>query len=723
MKAIKKILIGLVLILAVAAVTSLCAFALETATDDAITADGYSIRRNNDNAVVTGPALRAEFTLLKSKVDEVETNEGLTLADFGVVVFSAEIFEQVYDGDEQAVFDAIIAGDHGTKIKVISAKGGSYLRANAAGDLTFAAAVVNIPEKNYTSAVYTYAYAKWTDGENSRYTFTTYTSQRTGKTAHSLYDTTVFALRNGIVNSQNTDADKLWPVLEKGALSVSESETKPVSSLLSLNVQYSFDDDGKFTYFDLPLRAWNMYKNASGYTTPDSRGVGVEEESTTNVLWSILTDGNELVAVYRADPLAEGNAILPSLNASAGACAPFSGFYFAPAGSGYVTEDPAANGIYKYGKIYSPIVSDDNAAKIKALVVDYGVDEFAAQSFDDSNKSNRIKDIVYPQGIEADAYLLAGCSYLENFIYATDDKSYLKGYSVESLADLSGLENVGLMGIAQKATSLVNLLLPGPDKIAHSYEYGFGGARALSRVWTVGYNMPQSGTLDLSNTKIETICRGFFNELDGIDEIIMPESFEKINSYSMATTGYGSDSARWYIFGDNSASTKLNIHVTNWNALNVIANTFYNAHQIAAHNDGSDKAKHIVDYLQITYEGKTKTVLEWRADFPVEPIPSEFITFDIQDAAFSYEENVLVIDGAVSGPRGYATPVKISKIYNGYGSGVHTFESLEYEAFCDTIEVLYEDPDLEDYGLFFNAAQREAIMAKPEYKEQFLCNV
>ena len=129
--------------------------------------------------------------------------------------------------------------------------------------------------------------------------------------------------------------------------------------------------------------------------------------------------------------------------------------------------------------------------------------------------------------------------------------------------------------------------------------------------------------MDLSQTKITTICKGYFNRLDNIDDVYMPVTFKSINAYSMATLNQKTDTARWNVFGDNSASTKLNIHVANWDALNCIANTFYEARQNIDYNDGKEgdpnNIAHIVDFLQITYEGVTKTVLEWRADFPAQP--------------------------------------------------------------------------------------------------------
>ena len=595
----------------------------KSATEAAITADGFSIRLDDSTSLYKGPALRAEFTLVKAKVDEVKSAEGYDLADYGMVVFSENTYNAY--GSVDAIIAAIQGGLDETaqkKIKVVSAASGPYVSVNANGDKTFAAAITGIGAANYDSAVYTYAYAAWSNGTDTKYTYTTYISPRVAnKSAHSLYDATVFAYANGIVNSQTFNMStgvELWDILQKGALSVTEAETKSYNTtLLALTQGYEYDAQGKFTYLDLPLRAWNMYKNSSGKVVWNSRGVTVEETATTGILWSILENGNDYVVVYRADPTFDGNATLPKLSDSYGASAPYSSKYFNVTAASQVTEDPTANGLLKTATIYSPILTDANSNNIKAIVIDYGVDVLGEQSLCTAS----VTTIVYPEGLTAGNYLLAGCTNLKNLVYVTADKSYLADYNVESLVDLTGFPQVSDYGVAMNAAAVENILLPEAAKIKNGQQYGFGGAKALTRVWTVGFDMPEAGVMDLSQTGIKTICKGYFNNLDNIDDVYMPESFTAVSAYSMATKNQTTDTARWNVFGNNSSETKLNIHVENWKALNCIANTFYEARQDPAYNNGKENSgiEHYVDYLKLTYEGVTKTVLEWRADFPADP--------------------------------------------------------------------------------------------------------
>ncbi len=101
-----------------------------------------------------------------------------------------------------------------------------------------------------------------------------------------------------------------------------------------------------------------------------------------------------------------------------------------------------------------------------------------------------------------------------------------------------------------------------------------------------------------------------------------------------------------------------------------------------------------------------------------------FVTFDWMDANFTIENNsILVVDHALTDASGNYKEVKISSIFNGVADGVHTFDGMEYEAFCDTIDVLYANPDLNQYNMYFNDVRRAAIMATPEYAEQLRLNI
>lgn len=100
-----------------------------------------------------------------------------------------------------------------------------------------------------------------------------------------------------------------------------------------------------------------------------------------------------------------------------------------------------------------------------------------------------------------------------------------------------------------------------------------------------------------------------------------------------------------------------------------------------------------------------------------------FVTFDWADATFALDGNALVIDRALTDASGNYTSVKVSVIYNEDGVTGHTFDGMEFEAFCDTIDAIFPNPDLNQYNMYFNEARKAAIMALPEYAKQLRLNV
>ncbi len=101
-----------------------------------------------------------------------------------------------------------------------------------------------------------------------------------------------------------------------------------------------------------------------------------------------------------------------------------------------------------------------------------------------------------------------------------------------------------------------------------------------------------------------------------------------------------------------------------------------------------------------------------------------FVTFDWSDATFALDGNALVINRALTDASGNYTSVKVSAIYNEEGDQkVKTFDGMEFEAFCDTIDVLYANPDLNQYNMYFNEARKAAVMATAEYAEQLRLNI
>ncbi len=103
----------------------------------------------------------------------------------------------------------------------------------------------------------------------------------------------------------------------------------------------------------------------------------------------------------------------------------------------------------------------------------------------------------------------------------------------------------------------------------------------------------------------------------------------------------------------------------------------------------------------------------------------KFVAFDWADAVFSMEDNILVVDRALTDASGNYKKIKIASIDNGIGGvACKTFDAMEIEAFFNTIDVLYgPQADLNQYNMYYNEARRAAIMATEEYAKQLRLNI
>ncbi|MBQ2377216.1 MAG: leucine-rich repeat protein, partial [Clostridia bacterium] len=619
-----------------------------TATPDevkgVITADAFNIRTNG----TAGPAIRALFTLNHEKLEVAEAAD-YVLSDYGVLVFSANILDRDYNNDIDAIIAAALAGGNNALKKVsVKEKGiyvnGKELNAGTTKDKIFCAAITGIPEDNYVSEVYTYAYAVWSDkdGTNTWTTTVTYENDM-GKSAYSLYDLTLSAFKQGVVNSGNMDEDKLWPVLSKGAFSITNGEQKAFASGITPTVAYEFDAENKFTYLDLPLYAWKFYQyNETATPDWDAYAYDLEEKSSTNVVWSILRDGDNLVVVYRrADGIADDVvATLPAIRdrggnstTNYGGHAPYSSSYFT---SKTVVEgaleygNAATNGLYKKATIHSPILSNANAGKITTLVIDYGVNKISDNGSGalENITITSLKTIVYPEGITVEKRFLNNNHYVQNVICASENKDYYADVdaaiaadsSFGAVADLSGLSGFKLSYAFADARYVENVILP--ESIEDSgLEQPFFQAIRIKRVWTVGAKVPADGTVDLTGanklTSLQDRCFTLMSmyAVNTKPTIILPASFLGVTEWAYSLVD--NPSRRTGVFGnDMSFTVKLNDIKALTTSGNVYGDRslmeFYdNMQKNASANDKNDFDK-LTFVCKVNGEEMSKTIAEWR---------------------------------------------------------------------------------------------------------------
>ena len=623
-----------------------------TATPDevknVITAVGFNIRTTNPTNGTAGPAIRALFTLSDEKFKIADAK--YTLEDYGVLVFSANVLNKKYNNDiDEIIAAALAGGDNALKKVSVKEKGiyvnGKELNDEITKDKIFCAAITGIDGDNYQSEVYTYAYAVWSekDGTNTWTTTVTYEND-TGKSAYSLYDLTLSAFKQGVVNSGNMDEDKLWPVLSKGAFSITNGEEKAFASGITPTVAYEFDAENKFTYLDLPLYAWKFYQHNETATPDwDACAYDLEGTSSTNVVWSILRDGDNLVVVYRrADGIADDVvATLPAIRdrggnstTNYGGHAPYSSSYFT---SAKVVEgvleygNAATNGLYKKATIHSPILSNANAGKITTLVIDYGVNKISDNGSGalENTTITSLKTIVYPEGITVEKRFLNNNHYVQNVICASQNKDYYADVdaaiaadsSFGAVADLSGLSGFKLSYAFADARYVENVILPESIEETSALEQPFFQAIRIKRVWTVGAEVPADGTVDLTGanklTSLQDRCFTLMSmyAVNTKPTIILPASFLGVTEWAYSLVD--NPSRRTGVFGnDMSFTVKLNDIKALTTSGNVYGDRslmeFYdNMQKNASANDKNDFDK-LTFVCEVGGEPMSKTIAEWK---------------------------------------------------------------------------------------------------------------
>ena len=357
-----------------------------------IIAEGFQFRIHNYSG------LRSIFTLDASVV--LENGGAEKLKDYGVITFTEKVLSNVYGGDLRAVLFAALSGnlteDEAKRIRKVSVMEANrfvevfeegktaddYMYADAVGDKTFCITLTNIPDQNVTDAVYSVAYSIWnTDNGGTDYSFTIYESENEdtlGKQAYSLYDVTIYAFANGIVNTETVTDEEgnvwqccLWDVLDNGALPYK-------GSIDSANKTNPANYDNPTHYLNNPLYAFSNYDALWG---PNGDHPILEETSTTNVTWSILKYNGKYIAVYR-DAGGDGPSLLPGI------------WYEWKAGT------HPFNPKYIHETAKTPTVGWGIYNNLTTLVIDYGVEGVAINGDLALGAMPNVTTIVYPNGFD-----------------------------------------------------------------------------------------------------------------------------------------------------------------------------------------------------------------------------------------------------------------------------------------------------------------------------------
>ena len=550
-----------------------------------IIAEGFTMRIHEYSG------LRSIFTFDASVAAQ---NVGYTLSDYGVITF-AESTYTAYENDVMAVLADALAGENSQRVILTSIKdenrflevfdegesASDQMYADEVGDKTFCVSLIGIKSKDVRKGVYSVAYTVWTNDATGAvdYTVTIYESSRIeGKQAFSLYDVTVYAFANGIVNTETVTDENgtvwqccLWDVLSCGAVAydgnASGSAKCPEENWANPT-----------HYLNIPLLADVKY---TGFYAD---GGTLEATSSTNVAWSIIeNDDGTYIGVYR-NAGGEGESLLPPLTypgKTGGVSAPFR--------HQYDREDANA-----------PAISYNPSQKITTLVIDYGVDGVMVGGDGALSGLAFTKTIVYPNGFDeiahnkrdwkkvgdyyvADSdndkdfydggdddcvtYLFARNSVLTDVIWANNDQyahmedfTYAEGDSkMEHLFDLRGMGHYSANKYMFEQVPLIENIVFGKESLRPRYVAFLKDISNIQRVWhdpnyVVGEKSqaPLAKTIDLSyQTKWGDVQAECFN--------VKSDGYTIILYSGNCTTNINKISSATFFGGSNAASLKVKI--------------------------------------------------------------------------------------------------------------------------------------------------------------------
>ncbi|MBO5279934.1 MAG: hypothetical protein J6B55_01810 [Clostridia bacterium] len=484
-----------------------------------IDADGFQIKINTEYN-----GLRGLFTFDEgSKATYAEI--GYNFVEYGVIVCTKTVASQ------HSSKDALLASTNSKvkKIVVENVDGTGENRWVNYEKRQFCIALTGIPEGNSMDDVYFLAYSTWTDDSGAKYNlYTEYIAEDEEPYAN-IYEVTLGLFKNGLVNTEtienaggNADAI-IWKTLKKGAVTVAKSafgtpgtpKNNSTSTTYKLNVSATYNSDGSFTYLDLPLHATTGATNANYSYNPSN----FETTASTNVLWSLYQDGTDYVALYRRDPSAasDAKAFLPTQTISSyGGVHPFRENY------GTLITNKVSGDV----TIYSPVLSATNAAKVKTLIIDYGVNSTEARTSRNGSlalgNAKYTETIVYPNDFTVNTSsqsLFRNNTNLKNVIWAnkpadTQAQKYHMGDvegNLSSLADLRGMGKIHPEA-AFMDSGIENMVFVGYSADSHTQTYA--GMKSLNRVWIDGEGQttaPAEKTVDLTgDTKVTKLGRQCF---------------------------------------------------------------------------------------------------------------------------------------------------------------------------------------------------------------------
>ncbi len=440
--------------------------------NSAITMEGYAVRLRTYNG------LRGLFSFDNSVIT-TNKDYGFTLVEYGAL-FASQASYNKYGVDLTLDNGVYTTPSSAIAKRVVYAGGeivGNTLNTSTEEFTKFAASIINF-SSNFKTNVYICGYEIWEDASGERIiVYTDFEDDSYDFT--NIYQISLNLYRDGYVNAEN-DEGIVWDILSaNGAVT------------LVAGTDYTYNEgqtdlDGnsletKFVFRDVPA----VYQSGSITFTKSDLTI------------TLLEDGDNYVAVYR------GEGVVPGANAWSKVRSPQLSSNFCDT--------------LVLSKVPNPKMAASAAAKIKAIVLDYGVTEVQSAGF---SQISSFEKLVYSTSLKKlGGTMFVSCGAL-NTAYCADvtDPNFVPKSNV---VDFSGLTSVdaGYMFVSAKKIQYVRL----PANIGTGAKGIFNNDSLLKAV-SCGTAELVDGVIDFSQTSLTSFGDYSFATVSNITTLKLPET-------------------------------------------------------------------------------------------------------------------------------------------------------------------------------------------------------
>ncbi len=449
----------------------------------AMSMSGYAVRVKDYNG------LRSLYSFNNTLKAANESN-GYSLVEYGAVVMSADSYNK-YGRELTLVNGEYVTANSEAVIKKQVYSGGEFVGnylSTSDKKTDFAASIVNFTD-NYTTDVYICGYEIWrtstgaevviyTDSSNDDYDLT------------NLYEISIIMYRDGLVNAENDTEEIVWNTLINNGVVT-----------LNAGTDYTYYE-GQTTLDGISLANSFVFKDVpvvSQSVNSTAKTIGFTKHSSMTITMFHL--GESYVAVYRGTGKVSGANAWASGAGTHQLSASFCGSY----------------SDYPVVKLPNPKLSSTAAAKVKYVVLDYGITSASAGAF---SKLGYMEKLVYSSTLKSlDGTMFTYDGSFKSAYLADVTNPAFDPSAYATTVDLSSLDsvNANYMFTTVSAVEYIHL----PANIGTNASGMINQAKGLKALWC-GDTTMEIGVANFTKTTVKTFGDYAFQYAKNITTVKLP---------------------------------------------------------------------------------------------------------------------------------------------------------------------------------------------------------